>query len=89
MAIRNGRWRKCEARCALHYSADEVVRCKAEWQQWLERQEERDHGDEVKADFLILDGGNPTSVRFKLVNCSRTLKENRDEGPFNKSIYPF
>ena len=27
--------------------------------------------------FLILGGGNPTGVGLKLVNCSRTLKENR------------
>ena len=27
--------------------------------------------------FLIIDGGNFTSIGFKFVNCSRTLKENR------------
>ena len=32
--------------------------------------------------FLILGGGNSTGVGAKLVNCSRTLKENRGKGSF-------
>ena len=39
--------------------------------------------------FLILGGGNPLGVGLKLANCSRTLKENRGDGPFDKGTYPF
>lgn len=34
-------------------------------------------------------GRIPTGVGFKLENCSRALKENKSDGPFDKGTYPF
>ena len=46
------RGRKCEGRRALQDSANAAIHYKAEWQQWIERQEKRCHSDTSRVDFF-------------------------------------
>ena len=65
------------------------MRCEVKWQRWLERQEKSITMTNRRLSSLIIDGGNPTGVGFKLVTYSRTLKENRGGAPFGKRTRPF
>ena len=70
------RWLECKSLCALYDSADAVIRCEAEWQRWLERQEERCHKDTSRADFF---DSRWWESYWRRIEISKLLKDLEDK----------